>query len=294
TRFSTRRMQARTVGRELTHDFAVLLPPHPRAKMTNPTEPNPEPSDQVPAQESKPKTSNGPDALMRESIWDIFYPRNIDSDKQAVLVASFPMIIYFWPTMFTFLSCAILQGTMNISPNMLGWWASASLLFNLLVIVTDLNQKKFMIALLSLLVGGLLLYISSEKEFSFVGDVGLWISSLEMSYSTHVYSLIGGFLFLFMGLGALQPRMNYWRFEPNEFTHYLQPWGRDQSVPRQGSTVTREIPDVLELLLTFGGGTLLVRRENQVVARIEHVPFLGRRMKAIERMLGVTRVRTMD
>jgi ABC-type arginine transport system permease subunit len=79
-----------------------------------------------------------------------------------------------------------------------------------------------------------------------------------------------------------------------EFTHYLQPWGRDQSVPRQGSTVTREIPDVLELLLIFEGGTLLVKRENQVVARIEHVPFLSRRMKAIERMLGVTRVRSMD
>ncbi|MFT5830217.1 MAG: hypothetical protein ACI9D0_000800, partial [Bacteroidia bacterium] len=53
--------------------------------------------------------------------------------------------------------------------------------------------------------------------------------------------------------------MNNWRFEPNDFPHYLQPWGRDQSVPRQGSTVTREIPDVLELLLIFEGGTLLVK-----------------------------------
>ena len=57
---------------------------------------------------------------------------------------------------------------------------------------------------------------------------------------------------------------------------------------------TREIPDILELMLTFGGGTLLVRRDTQVVARIEHVPFLGRRMVAIERMLGVTRVKAME
>ena len=82
--------------------------------------------------------------------------------------------------------------------------------------------------------------------------------------------------------------------EPNEFVHYVQPWGRDQSIPRQGSTVTREVPDVLELLLTFGGGTLVIRRDNQVVARIEHVPFLGRRMVAIERLLGVTRVRHVE
>ena len=230
--------------------------------------------------------------MVKESIWDIYYPRDVDQDKQAVLVASFPMIIYFWPSMFAFLGCGFLQWT-GVSPTALGWWATSALLFNLLVIVTDLNQKKFMIALLTLVVGGLLLYISAQKDVTFVGALGTWIASLALTYSTSVYFLIGSFLLVFMGLGALQPRLNYWRFEPNEFTHYLQPWGRDQSVPRQGSTVTREIPDVLELLLTFGGGTLLVRRENQVVARIEHVPFLGRRMQAIERMLGVTRVRTM-
>ena len=71
----------------------------------------------------------------------------------------------------------------------------------------------------------------------------------------------------------------------------IQPWGRDQSIPRLGSTVTREVPDVLELILTFGGGTLAIKREGQVVARIEHVPFLGKRMKSIERLLGVTRVK---
>ena len=48
---------------------------------------------------------------------------------------------------------------------------------------------------------------------------------------------------------------------------------------------------MLELILTFGGGTLVIRREGQVVARIRHVPFLSRRMVAIERMLGITRVK---
>ena len=253
---------------------------------------NPEVTD-VPKEAPNPQASEASGPIAKESIWDIYYPRNVDQDKQAVLVASFPMIIYFWPSMIAFLSCAFLQWA-GVSPTALGWVASASLLFNLLVIVTDLNQKKFTIALLTLVVGALLLYITAQKDVAFVGSLGTWIGGFQLTYSTHVYFLIGSFLFVFMGLGCLQPRMDYWRFEPNEFTHYLQPWGRDQSVPRQGSTVTREIPDVLELMLTFGGGTLLVRRENQVVARIEHVPFLGRRMQAIERMLGVTRVRTMD
>ena len=62
-------------------------------------------------------------------------------------------------------------------------------------------------------------------------------------------------------------------------------------MPREDSTVVREIPDVLEMLLTFGGGTLVVKREGQVVVRIKNVPFLGRRMIALEQLLGVTRVK---
>jgi hypothetical protein len=241
--------------------------------------------------ESASSSTDG--GLRKESIWEVYYPSRVNEEKRAIPVASFPMIIYFWPSMFIFLLCGILQ-SVDISPTMLGWWATASLAFNLLVIVTDLSQKKFFIVSLLLLVIALLLYIAGQKEMGFVTSLGGWVSSLELTYGTQTYFVISGFLWFFFFLGMLQPRLNYWRIEPNEFTHYIQPWGRDQSVPRQGTTVTREVPDVLELFLTFGGGTLVMRRENQVVARIQHVPFLGRRMKAIEQMLGVTRVRSMD
>lgn len=234
---------------------------------------------------SKPKTT-------KESIWEVYYPFNSDGEKDAVPVASFPMIIYFWPTLVAFLVCGIMQsfgdGTQSVT---LGWWATGILSFNLMVIVTDLDQKKFLIVMLMLLLGGLGLYVGRLKGWAVIGDIGSWIASLQVSYSTHAYLVIAFVTLFFFFIGMLQPRLNYWRLEPNEFVHYVQPWGRDQSIPRLGSTVTREVPDVLELMLTFGGGSLVVKRDNQVVARIEHVPFLGRRMKSIERLLGVTRVK---
>ena len=242
--------------------------------------------------ESQPNPPPATTKLPKESVWEVYYPRGVDEDRAAVLVASFPMIVYFWPSLFVFLFCGLFQW-MGVSPSFLGWFATVSLLFNLLVIVTDLNQKKFLIAVLSLVVGGLLVYIAHEKNFGFVSTLGGWIAGLTLVYSTHVYLVLTIFFWLFMALGLLRPRLDYWRFEPNEFTHYVQPWGRDQSVPRLGSTVAREIPDVLEMLLTFGGGTLVVRREGEVVARIENVPFLSRRMQALEGMLGVTRVQSM-
>ena len=52
-------------------------------------------------------------------------------------------------------------------------------------------------------------------------------------------------------------------------------------------------PADLDYCIDDCAGTLVIRREGQVVARIEHVPFLGRRMVAIEKLLGVTRVHTV-
>ena len=203
------------------------------------------------------------------------------------------MIIYFWPAMLIFLICGILQSLGWASPETLGWWAVGMLSFNLMVIVTDLDQKKFLITILFLAILGLGAWITSLKDLTFVASATSWFTSLEVTFSTHAYYLLFFVLWFFFCVGMLTPRFDYWRLEPNEFVHYIQPWGRDQSIPRQGSTVTREVTDVLELILTFGGGTLVIRRDGEAVARIEHVPFLGRRMIAIERLLGVTRVKNV-
>ena len=40
---------------------------------------------------SQPSDSKPP---RKESVWEVYYPFNADQDKDAVPVASFPMIIY--------------------------------------------------------------------------------------------------------------------------------------------------------------------------------------------------------
>ena len=92
----------------------------------------------------------------------------------------------------------------------------------------------------------------------------------------------------------MRPLFDYWKLEHNEFVHYIQPFGRDMSIPRMGSTVSKEIPDMLEFFLTYGGGSLVIRRDGEVRARITNIPFLGRRMKIIEKMLSEQRVTTYE
>ncbi len=234
--------------------------------------------------------ASGEKTLVKESIWEVYFPTGIDLAKEAVPVASFPMIVYFWPSLFAFLVCGVVQAFHDAPSGALGLVAVGVWTFNLLVIVTDLDQKKFTITLLVFLLLALLAWVASLKEISVAGALTGWIASLDVTLSTDAYFVMGSILCVLFLLGLVQPRFDYWRLEANEFVHYVQPWGRDQSFPREGSTVSREVPDILELLLTFGGGTLVIRREGQVVAKIEHVPFLGRRMVAIERLLGATRV----
>jgi len=245
----------------------------------------------TPEEGSHAHTARPAGAPQKESIWDVYYPRHVGAEMEAIPLASFPMIIYFWPSLLAMLFCGMAQRITDVDPNAIGVIGVGCLCFNLTVIVTDLDQKKFLITVLGLLAIGLGLWITKLKDLGLVGGIAAWLRGLEVSMSTDAYFVLFAVLFFFFFLGMVQPRFNYWRLEPNEFVHYVQPWGRDQSIPRVGSTVAREVPDMLEWILTFGGGTLVIRREGQVVARIRHVPFLSRRMVAIESMLGVTRVK---
>jgi hypothetical protein len=181
----------------------------------------------------------------------------------------------------------------DISDGTLGWIAMLVFAFNVLVIVQDFDQKRFMIMVLLLVVFGLVAWLVRKYNLTILDTIVNWLIGLAPSFSTSAYFL---FALILLGLflwGITLPLFDYWKFEHNEFIHYIQPFGRDMSVPRTGSTVSKHIPDMLEFILTWGGGSLVIKREGQVWATIPHIPFLGLRMKALKKMLSETRVTTL-
>jgi uncharacterized membrane protein YuzA (DUF378 family) len=171
-----------------------------------------------------------------------------------------------------------------------GWFFVGMLALNFVVLAHDFDQKQFIIFMLALIVFGLLAWIMGLYGFAFLRNLVGWMFGFRPILSTDVYLLIGGVLIIMFLFGLISPRFNYWKFEQNEFIHYLQPAGRDRSIARAQCSVYKEIPDVFEYLLFFGGGALVIKRNDQVVATIPHIPFLSFRMPAIERLLGETRV----
>ena len=246
---------------------------------------------ETPTEQPKKETPAG---SPEGSRWEVFFPFNVDGDRTAIYVASFPPIIYFWPTIVAFFFSGIMQSVGILNPGTIGWFAILIFTLNILVIVQDFDQKKFVILCLAILLLVAGAWIIDMKGLEFLRNIFGFLLDLEPTMSTSTYILLALILSGLFARGMLRPMFDYWRLEHNEFVHYIQPFGRDMSVPRSGSTVSKDIPDVLETILTLGGGSLVIKREGEVFAKIPHIPFLGRRMKAIEKMLSEQRVTTVD
>ena len=74
--------------------------------------------------------------------------------------------------------------------------------------------------MLAVLAVGLGLWIRNLKDMGIVSSLVGWLGSLKVSMSTDAYFVMFSVLFL---VWMIQPRFNYWRLEPNEFVHYIQP-----------------------------------------------------------------------
>ena len=228
------------------------------------------------------------------SRWEVFFPSSVEGERSAILVASFPAIMYFWPTIAAFYLASILQYAGIANEGAIGWFAIAVFSLNILVIVQDFDQKKFIILCLVVALLGLGAWIIDMKGMEFLRNIFGFLYNLTPTISPSACLILAVILTIYFFWGMLRPLFDYWRFEHNEFVHDIQPFGRDMSVPRSGSTVSKDVPDMLEFILTLGGGSLVIKREGEIVATIPHIPFLGRRMKAIEKMLSEQRVTTVQ
>ncbi len=236
---------------------------------------------------NKPTTPTAAVVSAPSSVWDIYFPRK--GRHGAVYIASFPPIIYFWPLMLACFLGAILQG-LGASGSFVGWFVVIVCAFNFMVLVDDFDQKRFIILILSVVVFTLAVWIINLYGFTFLKSIASWFLSFKPVFSTDAYLLVGFFLLLQLSWGLIRARFDYWCFEPNEFVHYTQPVGRDVSIARANCTITKDVPDIFECILSGGGGSLVIRRNEQILATIPNIPFLGLRMEAIEHLLSETRV----
>lgn len=224
------------------------------------------------------------------SMRDIYFPRCLDKSADSIYLASFPDIVLLWPLMTVLLVSGIAQLVMGDLNPTLGWITVGTMFLNCLVMVQDFDQKKFFILLLLVLAAVLGIFLLDAYGFLFLQTFASWVLSFNPALNTSAYFLLGLSLLFLICWGLLVPLFSYWKFEQNEFIHYTRPVGKDMSISRVGCSIYKEVPDIFECFLLGGGGTIVIRKDNIVLANIRNVPFLNRRMRSIEEMLSETRV----
>jgi hypothetical protein len=258
--------------------------------MDTPKDPTAQAASNTASSSPQPGASTSKCERRTGTVWEIYSPWALEGHRDAVFLSTFPPFVFLWPSLVALWLCAFLQGIVGVDPTVVGWIAVCIIGFNLIVFVQDFDQKQFAIMVLLLLAGLLLVWVVNLYGFTFIKSIVQWALGFQPQMSTDAYVILGLVFFVLFAWAVITPLFSYWRFEQNEFVHFSQPAGRDMSIARAGCTVYKEIPDVFECILGFGAGTLVVKKENQVLATIPHVPFLGWRMDAIEHLLSETRV----
>jgi hypothetical protein len=109
-----------------------------------------------------------------------------------------------------------------------------------------------------------------------------WFLDFKPILSTDVYLLLEGVLMIMFLFGLISPRFNYTNLSRTSL-FIIAARREDRSIARTQCSVTKFQTFLVSAFIR--GGTLVIRRNDQVLATIPHIPFLSFRMPAIEHLL---------
>ncbi len=219
------------------------------------------------------------------------------SDRSMVVhIREFPKAVFAWPlAVFSFLFFVLYHTGVN--PEWLAWGQFLVLAGVFLTMALDIDIQ-------ALVIGGLvmLVVVLGSLAFGYAFSVPVWsqvgtaLTNMNLQFSQQT-------ALLWCGLGVILVlysfcRMVYdgrWTMTPNELQHEVL-FRRRRAFARGAKTVEAEYPDLLEWILGWGAGTLIVRdsRSRQEINRIPHVLGLSGKVRRLDRILELREVVDVD
>ena len=224
-----------------------------------------------------------------------------DQSDHAIVFHCYPKLLFGWPLivigpLFWLFAApgedpAAVSGRLEV----LGWLYLVALVLVVLTISIDLERNHTVFWLFVFLFFFFLgRWLTDAKHFTFFGEIYRFFTDLDVQYDRSFALGVSIFLALPYAVMLFWTRIQHrWRITHNEFEHYA--WGRaDDSLARGAKRVRSTYPDILEMLLGFGAGTLVVYSATgrNELRRIPHVPFLPFVRRRINRILELTAVTT--
>lgn len=214
------------------------------------------------------------------------------TDPHRVTIWQFPKAIFAWPLCALSLLCLILYNA-GVNPEWLAWVQFVMLVGVILALALDVDIHMLAVFGLLLLIGLFCgLWMTYAFGIAVFQNIYTFFRDLDLQFNERT-------VFLWLGLGVILfayslGRVLYdgrWNMTANELQHQVL-FRRRQSFARGAKTVEAEYPDLIEWLLGFGAGTLIIldSRSRQVINRIPNVLALSLKIGKMDRLLELREV----
>lgn len=194
-------------------------------------------------------------------------------DADALIVYTAHPSFYLWMLILTGFVLSFLVSHEWLSASSGGWLYIWVLIYSLFTLIYDLNTRKMALwSGIFLLLWLLSKYVENVKNVAVVGHLSAYLKSLDPQLNPGTATVLS-WLLLIPWLGSLAQMIMYGRkrFTPNEIGEFHFGEGHELT-DRMGLRFRTRYRDLLETILTFGGGDLLaVDNHQNVIKRWDNV-----------------------
>lgn len=219
-------------------------------------------------------------------------PAEIPSDTpQKIFLVSSPKIVFLYPTFIM----AVLAGIIALLRP--GQHETVTTIFlaifglNLVVFTFDFPRTTsltLVFAIVAIVLGALLLFKFNEQILPFLTAI---LRNYQPNANATFYFSFAGVLMFLWSLAMFNLRFDYWEVTPNELLHHHGLMSDLKRYSAPNMKIDKEITDVFEYLLLGSGRMILHPYGEPRAIVLENVLFIGRKERAITKMLGALQVR---
>jgi hypothetical protein len=194
-------------------------------------------------------------------------------DSDSLIVYTAHPSFYLWMLILTGFILSFLVRREWLSASSGGWLYIWVLVYSLFTLIYDLNTRRMALwSGIFLLLWLLSKYVEHVRNIAVIGNLSHYLTSLDPKLDPGTATVLS-WLLLIPWLGSLAQMVMYGRkrFTPNEIGEFHFGEGHELT-DRMGLRFRTRYRDLLETLLTFGGGDLLaVDNHQNVIKRWDNV-----------------------
>ncbi len=172
-------------------------------------------------------------------------------------------------------------------PNILGFLFLIFFAVNMFVMSLDFPRFTLIAVILGIALVATLLLLGASNGIPILAPLRVIARNLYFTANASFYFAFGLILAVIFTIIYFTRYLDYWEVRPNEVLHHHGPFSDLERFPTLNMKFNKEIPDILEYLLGFNSGRLvLFLGDNSTPVVLEHVSNINAKEEALKALMG--------